>query len=247
MAYGAARILAHQRGGAVLLVIGTIVGIYVRPQELLLFLAAFAVAGLFRPRRAGRSFRGVRRIAVMALQAALLLAAVSLSQQLAKHAPVFNLNQLAQNNRGQASSLHYHPGPTGYPRDVYDVIFDPTPFNAHGSTQRLAAFENTVILILFLTSFRRLRCLARTAFTRPYVLMCLMYCIAFPYAFAALNNLGLIDRERVLLLPFLMVLLCIPISPRGSPPMYPWEASEKTRRRKTQQATRWGARVPARR
>ena len=47
-AYGAARILAHRRGGVVLLVVGTIVGIYVRPQELLLFLGAFAIAGLFR-------------------------------------------------------------------------------------------------------------------------------------------------------------------------------------------------------
>jgi len=247
MSYGAARILSHQRGGAVLLVIGTIIGIYVRPQELLLFMAAFVVAGLFRRRGVDRSFRGARRLAVMGLQAVLLLAAVSLSQELAKHAPVFNLNQLAKNNVGQASSLHYHPGPSGYPRDLYDVIFDPTPLNAHGSAQRLAAFENTVILLLFLTSFRRLRCLARTAFTRPYVLMCLMYCVAFPYAFAALNNLGLIDRERVLFLPFLLVLLSVPLTPRGQPPMYPWEASEKKRKRKSSQG-RWGASpVPARR
>jgi hypothetical protein len=244
--YGAARILAHQRGGAVLLVIGTIIGVYVRPQELLLFLAAFAVAGFFRRRGAGRSLRGLRRIAVMALQAALLLAAVSLSQQLAKHAPVFNLAKLAQNNRGQASSLHYAPGPLHYPRDIYVVLFDPLPINAHGSTQYLAAFENVVIIGLFLTSFRRLRRLPRAVFVRPYVLMCVLYSIAFPYAFAALNNLGLIDRERVLLLPFLLVPLCIPLSPRGVPPMYPWEYSEGRQKRRARQA-RWGSPSPARR
>ena len=151
----------------------------------------------------------------MALQAALLLAAVTLSQQLAKKAPVFNLTQLAHNNVGQASSLNYHPGPSGYPKDIYTVLFDPLPFNAHGSAQRLAAFENFVIIVLILTSLRRLRRLPRASFVRPYVLMCVLYTIAFPYAFAALNNLGLIDRDRVLLLPFLLVLLAVPVSPPG--------------------------------
>ncbi len=247
MAYGAARVLAHQRGGAMLLVLGAVVGVYVRPQELLLFMGAFVLAGVFRPRNRARSFRLVRRLSVIALQAVLLLAAISLSQQLAKHAPVFNLKQLARNNIGQASSLNYHPGPTGYPKDIYTVLFDPLPFNAHGSAQRLAAFENTVIIGLFLTSFRRFWHLGRACFTRPYLLLCVMYSVAFPYAFAALNNLGLIDRERVLLLPFLLVPLCIPLTPRGKPPVFPWEYSQGRQKRKARQ-TRWGATpVPARR
>ncbi|HEY5023396.1 MAG TPA: hypothetical protein VII76_00325 [Acidimicrobiales bacterium] len=247
MANGGARMLSHQRGGAVLLVVGAIIGVYVRPQELLLFIAAFVVAGLFRPRNAERTLRGLRRLSVMALQAVLLLAAISLSQQLAKHAPVFNLKQLARNNVGQNSSLNYHPGPSGYPKDIYTVLFDPLPINAHGSTQRLAAFENTVIIVLFLTSFRRFWHLGRACFTRPYLLLCVMYSVAFPYAFAALNNLGLIDRERVLLLPFLLVPLCIPLTPRGKPPVYPWEYSQGRQKRKARQ-TRWGASpAPARR
>jgi hypothetical protein len=184
---------------------------------------------------------------VLALQAVLLLAAVSLSQQLAKHAPVFNLPQLAQNNRGQKSSTNYQPGPSHYLKDVYTVLFEPLPFNAHGSTQRLAAFENTVIVILILTSLRRFWHLARACFTRPYVLLCVIYSVAFPYAFAALNNLGLIDRERVLLLPFLMVPLCIPLTKRGQPPVYPWEHSQARAKRRGSQA-RWGSSpVPARR
>ena len=246
MASGAARILSHQRAGASLLVVGTIIGIYVRPQELLLFMGAFVAAGFFRRRSSARRMRGLRRIAFMALQVVLLLAALSLSQQLAKHAPVFNLNKLAQNNIGQKSSLNYHPGPTGYPKDVYTVIFDPLPFNAHGSTQRIAAFENTVILFLFLTGIRRIKALPRAAFTRPYVLMCFLYSVTFPYAFAALNNLGLIDRERVLLLPFLLVLLAIPVSPRGKPRQFPWEYSVAKRKRRVGQI-RWGMPVPAQR
>ena len=117
----------------------------------------------------------------------------------------------------------------------------------HGSTQKVAAFENFVIIILILISLRRLWRLPRTAFAKPYVLMCVLYSAAFPYAFAALNNLGLIDRERVLLLPFLLVPLAIPISPRRGPPMYPWEVSDGKRKRQARQA-RWGSSpAPARR
>jgi len=246
-AYGAACVMAHRRGGAVFLVAGTIIGVYVRPQELLLFMIAFAVAGLFRRKgTVKQSARGLRRLAVMGLQAVLLLAAISLSQKLAKHAPVFNLAQLAQNNRGQASSINYKPGPLYYFRDVYFVLFDPLPINAHGSTQKLAAFENSVIILLFLTSLRRLFHMARASLVKPYVLLCVIYSAAFPYAFAALNNLGLIDRERVLLLPFLLVPLCIPLSPRRAVPQYAWEASEGRRQRKARQV-RWGPTVAARR
>jgi len=237
--YGAARILAHRPGGGLLLVIGTFIGVYVRPQEILLFLGAFAIAGLFRRRGTARSLRGIRRVAVMALQAALLIAAVTLSQQLGKTAPVFNLTQLNQNNTGVGSDVIYTPGPKGYFKDVYTVVFDPLPINAHGNTQRVAALENTIILVLILISLRRLRYVLRAAFLRPYVLLALMFTIAFPYAFAALGNLGLIDRERVLFLPFLLVLLAIPVSPKGSPPTLPWELSSRTRREQRAPKNRW--------
>jgi hypothetical protein len=236
IAYGAARVLAHRPGGGVMLVVGTLIGVYVRPQEVMLLLAAFALAGFFR-RRSGRRMRGLRRLAVMALQAALLVGAVVLTQQLGKTAPVFNLNQLAKNNTIGGSAVPYTPGPAGYPHDVYVVLFDPT-VNAHGNTQRVAAAENLVIIILILSSLKRLRYVFRVAFMRPYVLLCLMYSVAFPYAFAALANLGLIDRERVLLLPFLLVLLAIPVSPKGAPKTLPWELSGRVRRSR-RNTNRW--------
>ena len=243
-AYGAALILAQRRGGVGLIVIGTIIGVYVRPQELLLFLGAFAIAGVFR-RANKRSLKGVRRIMVMALQAALLLAAVTLAQELGKTAPIFNLQKLSENNRGQASSIAYHAGPAGYPRDINTVLFDPLPFDAHGSTQKFAAVENTIILILILLSLPRLRLLIRAAFLRPYVLLAVLYSAAWPYAFAALGNLGLIDRERIMLLPFLVVPLAIPRAPKGTD-KYPWELSSARRRAKRKKTTaRWSATVGA--
>ena len=83
--------------------------------------------------------------------------------------------------------------------------------------------------MLILKSLRNLRILPRAAFARPYLMLCTVYSVAFIYTFAALGNLGLIERERVMLLPFLLVLLCVPRAPKGSPPRYLWELRRRAR------------------
>ena len=77
----------------------------------------------------------------------------------------------------------------------------------------MAALENSVIAVLILLSLRNLRMTIRASFALPYVMMCTIYSILFVYSFAALGNLGLIARERTLLFPFFLVLLCIPRHP----------------------------------
>jgi hypothetical protein len=69
----------------------------------------------------------------------------------------------------------------------------------------------------------------RASLLRPYVLVCALYSLVFMYAFAALGNLGLITRERTLLLPFLFVLLAIPLAREGEQP-YPWQLPRRLRR-----------------
>lgn len=236
-AHGAARVLARKPRGLFYMVVGTAIGIYVRPQELLLLLGVTAVASLFRPRAAGTSFRPVRFVLMAAVQGAILIVVVGVTQKLAKQGtPVFSLNTIAHNNSGQSSSIAYHPGPAGYPQDIYSVLFLPEIFTAHNKSQLVAAFENTVIVVLILSSFRRLRCLPRVALMRPFVMVAFLDLAGFCYAFAALSNLGLIDRERVLVLPFLLVLLAIPVSPRRQPKVFPWEMSRRRRRERARPA-----------
>ena len=96
------------------------------------------------------------------------------------------------------------------------MLFDPLPFNAHGSGEYAAAVENLVILGIFIASRSGSSgSCPGPSFARPYVMMCLVYSAGFIYAFAALGNLGLIYRERVMLLPFLMVLLASRARPRA--------------------------------
>lgn len=229
--YGAARVLARMRGGFALMVLGMALGIYVRPHEFLLLFGALVAATMFRPPAVATRLRRTRRIGVIVLQLTLLGVAIGFTQQLAKHgAPVFSLNKLAQNNSGEASSIAYSSSPAAYPRDIYTVLFDPLPFNFHGSTQLIAAAENTVLVGLLLTSWRRLRVMPKAARMRPYVMLSLVYTAAFCYVFPALGNLGLIDRERVLCLPFFLVLLAVPVSPKGSPSTLPWEMGRRRKR-----------------
>jgi hypothetical protein len=159
---------------------------------------------------------------------------------------VFALKQVNQYNAqagGATSAVPYSSSPARYPLDFYYVVLDPLMFNAHGSGQRVASVENFVILGLVLTSLRRIRFALRAAFMRTYVLASILYCLVWIYAFAALGNLGLIERERVLMLPFLLVLLCIPVAEKGRPRQYPWELS---RRRRRQRRGSWSQRSPVR-
>ena len=142
--------------------------------------------------------------------------------------------------------MPYSSSPAYYWRDIYTILFDPLPFNAHGTGQLVAALENSVIVVLILISLRNLRMTVRASFARPYVMMCTIYCILFIYAFAALGNLGLIARERTLLFPFFLVLLCIPRTPRHRTNGYPWELRRKARNRQRRMLARGGVPVPPR-
>ena len=149
-----------------------------------------------------------------------------------------SLNKIAANNSSGSgagfgsSGVPYSTSPITYPRDIYEILLNPLPFNFHGKGELLAAAENTFILGLILYSLRQLRMVPRAAFARAYVMMCVVYSAFFIYAFASLGNLGLITRERTLLFPFLLVLLCIPPYPQGTAaPLREWEYRRRDRRR----------------
>lgn len=233
-ALGGARVLARARGGLGLLLVGLAIGAAVRPQEALLFFGAFFVAYLLRRRQPAGALaplRGAGRLVLLlGAGAALLLLTEKLlgSAHLAGSSLTGVLSKVHANNTGTgagfgSSDVAYSPNPLYFPRDLYTVVLDPLPVQAHSATQLAASLENTVILALVLTSLRRLGQALRASFHRPYVMAAVIYSAGFAYVFAALGNLGLIDRERALLFPFLLVLFAVPLSPRGAEESYPWE------------------------
>jgi hypothetical protein len=254
VAYGGSKIFARRRGGFTLLVPGVALGYYIRPNELLLVLSGFAVAMMVPTAGVRQNLGGLRRFFGFVFLLGLLVGSVYLTLHYLKGGGgTLSLNQTHQNNQGVgtgfgSSGVPYSTSPASYPRDIYEVLFNPLIVKAHGNAQRVAGLENTILIVLILKSLRNLRILPRAAFARPYVMLCTIYSLLFLYTFAALGNLGLIERERVMLLPFLLVLLCIPRAPKGSPPRYLWELRRKDRlkaRRAVEEAMRKRPPTPA--
>jgi hypothetical protein len=199
---------------------------------LLLVLAGFVVAMMIPTAAARRTGFGLKRLISLVFLGALLYLSVAVTVRYLHHG--LNTASLQTTNAqngvtGTSGGVPYSSNFAYYPRDVYEVLFNPLLFNAHGFGERIAALENTVILVLILTAWRNLRILPRAAFAKPYVMMCLVYSVTFIYAFAALGNLGLIERERTMVIPFLFVLLSIPRGPKRAPPRYEWELKRRAR------------------
>jgi hypothetical protein len=233
IAYGAAKFLAKQKGGISLSLIGVGIGFVVRPNELLMIVAGFTVAMMVSQAGSQAVVSAGRRFLSLIFFAVVLVASLYFTlHYLHGSGGSLDLNQVSSNNAsGGSGGVPYSTNFLTYPRDVYTVLFDPLPFNFHGLSELIAAGENTLILVLIFASFRQLRIVPRAAFARAYVMMCVVYCVGFIYAFAALGNLGLITRERTLLFPFLLVPLCIPRGPKGQPARYEWELRRRDRRR----------------
>ena len=238
VAFGCAKVLVRAPGGFRSLTFGVVIGALIRPNELLVILGGFAVALMIRRQGTRERLSTLKRVGGLLFMAILLGVSVYMTLHYLKlgGSGTAALTSANANNNGTglgfgSSGFVYSSSPLRWPVDAYEVLFNPLPFNAHGSGEYAAAFENLVILGVILASYRQLRILPRAAFARPYVMMCLVYSIGFIYAFAALGNLGLIYRERVMLLPFLLVIFAIPRTPRGRPPMLEWEYKRKDRER----------------
>jgi hypothetical protein len=234
-AYGCARILAHQ-GGYWLVFVSSAGGVFIRPNEVLLALGGFTMAMLVRPADPNTKLSGPRRTVALVFLGSMLGAAIFITLHFLPGVNgSLSLSQISTNNNTGvgngfgSSNLTYSPSILAYPQDVYAVLLNPLPYNAHGSGEWFSAAENTLIVVLIFLSLRRLRFVPRVALARTYVTMCLLFTGAFLYAFASLGNAGLIERERTVMLPFFLVLLCIPRGERHRRPRYEWELPRRAR------------------
>ena len=237
LTYGCALVLARQGGfRAWLYIVAAGAGsVFIRPNDMLLLLGAFAIAMIFRPPSASVKFEPARRTTSLVFLAAMVGIAMFLTLHFLPglHGSV-NLSQINKNNQGPgsgfgSSGVSYSQSPLAYPKDVFVVLFDPLPFNAHSSGEKFQALQNTVLLVMLIASLRNLRILPRAAFARPYLIMCFVFVASFCYFFAALGNLGLIAREATVMVPLYIALLCIPRGPRHRPPRYIWELTRRHR------------------
>ena len=105
------------------------------------------------------------------------------------------------------------------------LLIRPFPFEVHNFQAALASIEGLVLLVLFV---RRRKVLYRTFLrirSNPFAMFLALYTVEFTIVFAtATTNFGLLNRQRVMLLPFTLMLFL------GDSRSEPYVASPPARR-----------------
>lgn len=219
--YGAARLFTSQSGALLFLAAGAVSTAAVRPHIAVLLFTAMLMAQVFRP--AGHSFTGVfgklgglivlgGAAAFLVTQSAGFLGIDDLSFQAVSDEVQWASGQASQGGSAFTPTPFFSLfGPIMAP---ITVLFRPFPWETHNIALLAQSFEGLFLIWLVYRSRHRLRGLLSVMRTNPYVTYAVLFTAAFIVAFSGFGNFGILARQRVLMLPFFLVLLCIPDRPR---------------------------------
>lgn len=216
-ALGTARWFARRRGAMALLVAGAVGTTLIRPHIALLLFAGLFVAQLFRPKGAQATdvLAKIAGVGVMAVAAAIL------TTQSASFLGIDDLNWQAvsetlewrSENTVQGGS-EFTPVPAtslaAAPLSLVTVVFRPFPWEAGNIQLFIQSLEGAFLLAITVASWPRLRRLPLMMKRHAYVVFAVVYSAAFVWAFSGFGNFGILARQRVLMLPFFLILLCLP-------------------------------------
>jgi len=117
-------------------------------------------------------------------------------------------------------------GPTDWPYASVRTLVRPLLIEAKGLAQLVSALELTLFGGLVVANLRRLANLPRLVLTNPYVAFAMTVLFFGGLAYASFANLGVLTRQKSLLFPMLLLVLCLPEhSPRS--PQHPSVASAR--------------------
>lgn len=163
-----------------------------------LAMGAVIVAGLVIVRRAA-SFLGVEDVSATNVDAAI------------------ESTQERTTQGGSEFTARGVNSPSDLPWAAVSVLFRPFVFEADSPQAMLVAAEGTALLVLVAMAAPRLAGVAGRLRRQPYLVVCLVYTCLFIYAFSNFGNFGILTRQRVQVLPFVLVLLALrrPTRPPG--------------------------------
>jgi len=99
--------------------------------------------------------------------------------------------------------------PVKVPWGLASVLFRPFPWEANGGSI-IAAAESALLGGLFVLSAGRLLTLWTLLRRRTYLVFVLAFAIEFAIGFSYIGNFGILARQRVMMLPAVLVLLALP-------------------------------------
>lgn len=223
--YGGALLLAPRpklRGG-VFFVLGTVCILLIRPHVALMSIGGLGLAltvgllaGFHRDGAGagrGRAFRLVGLVAVIVLAA---VGSTRLGETLKENADGSTAGLEQATSQTSRGGSEFTPsavtGPAKLPGGLVTVFFRPFPWEARNLNSLIAGGESLMLMVLFALSWRRLMSLPRLAVRRPFLIFCAVYVLLFAIAFSYLANFGILARQRVQVVPVLLVFLALPKS-----------------------------------
>jgi hypothetical protein len=216
--YGAAKALTHRRGGFVLVAIGIAGGSIVRPHVMLIFFVGISTAYLLRKGRSASILGFAPKLIGIAV---LIPAGILLVGEVESFFEVDDVTQggtteileIAGDRTDKGGSLYNTVAPTSPGRFAYaavTVLFRPFPNEAGNLQGVLASLEGLLVAGLLIVSLPRWVPVAWNLRRWSYAVMAVTYVLMFCYAFASIGNFGILTRQRVQVLPFLLALACLP-------------------------------------
>lgn len=218
-ARGAVVLLAGRRGGFGLLFVGITGAAMVRPHVALLVLVALGSARVMttgggRGTRSQSSLQRLLTVAVVIVVGGIVLqqAETYFNVQEETNVAIAATSVLdeAADRTGQGGSefqAQQVRSPIHLPGAIVAILFRPFPHEAHNLQTLIASAEGLALLALFVHRRRSLYRIPAAFRDRPYVAMALLYSLMFVVAFSSFGNFGILTRQRVQLLPFVLVLL----------------------------------------
>ena len=230
-AYGAARFFTSRPWGLTLLALGAVGTALIRPHLSVLLFAALVVAQLLRPART-QTGGNLAKLAALALLAGAGWILVTQSAQFLG-IDDFSYQAIADSvttasDQASESGSTFTPvslsNPLGVPMAFVTILFRPFVFETRNPAMLIQSIEGMVVLYLLIRFRPRLRPLLRLLRTNPFALFSALFVLNFTIAFAGFGNFGILARQRVLMLPFFLMMLALPIGREPDPVASPeWQ------------------------
>jgi hypothetical protein len=218
-AFGAAKLLRRQRWGYTLTFLGTAGVFVIRPHIAALFAISLAIAYVLRVRDPDTKRGAIAWLIGLVIVGAGTGFAIERFDELlpnveAREGGIIGQILEATDERTAIGGSSFEAQPVSSPQTLalalITVPFRPFPWEAHNAQSLLASLEAMVLLLLLVLSLPRLWSLRYVAMRRPYIALVSAYTVGFGVAYSSIGNFGILVRQRAQLLPFMLVLLCLP-------------------------------------
>lgn len=211
MAVGIARLLTGSAVGSVWFLVGGYMTAVVRPHVTALLLAGLVVGYLGRQSASGRRPAYAASFVVVAALAAVASARASavLPGFDGGLTDVFDETQRRSAQGGSEIEIAAPNSPIDYPFALLTVLFRPFLFEVASATAALSAIEGTALLAYFVTKRQQVGSALRQASASAYLRFAGIYVLGFGFAWSSVGNLGIIARQRVQVLPLLLLFVFV--------------------------------------